>query len=195
MRVILEKYTNILQQLYWFAYLQLLWVIFSVCGCIIFGIFPATYALFHIWKDFQSDTSTTKALFQQFHHVYMTSFFSLNKAGMLWQAMVLLISTNLVIIHPDYVLFKWMVLGMLGFLLLSVIHFFRQVDLNGQIIGQIKKSFMLVLLYPKNNAIYMIVFLGLILSLYVLPGVTFFFGVSLSIYLIVQFDRKTDCIF
>lgn len=190
--IMIERYALFIQKLYWFAYLQLLWLLFTTCGLIIFGIFPATYALFSVWK-MQNNVSTGE-VFRSFRNEYFSSFIPLNKAGLIWQAMLVIISSNLLIVDREYSLVKLAVLGMLGLITLSIIHFFQYADLERQAILQIKRSFSLLFLHPRENVIYMMIFIGMIVTIRFLPGLSFFFGISFPVYLTVKLGKVKSSI-
>lgn len=180
----LTKYVYVLQKIYWFAYLQILWILFTMCGLILFGLFPATHALFTVLKE--SEELASGKAFRIFRSAFTSSFMKMNIAVMIWQPMFILIGLNLIIISSDYLFLKWMVLGMLGLILLSIIHFFQTFKQELPIVLQIKNAFFLVFLHPKENVGYMVIFVLLLLSVTFLPGFTFFFGMSVSVYFAVK---------
>lgn len=184
MNLALSKYAYILQKVYWFAYLQTLWSLFTICGLVFFGIFPATHALFTVLKE--SKQLSSGQVFYIFRMTFTSSFMKINKAAMIWQVIVLLIGLNLIIIPSDYLYFKLMDMGMLGLILLSIIHFFQYFELEMPIILQIKRAFSLVFLYPKENASYMFIFVLLLIAITFFPGLTLFFGMSIPLYFIVK---------
>lgn len=178
------KYVYVLQKIYWFAYLQILWILFTIGGLIFFGLFPATHALFSVLKE--SEELASGKAFRRFRNAFTSSFMKMNKAAMIWQPMVILIGLNLIIISSDYLFLKWMVIGMLGLILLSIIHFFQNFKQEIPIVLQIKNAFFLVFLHPKENVGYMVIFVLLLLSITFLPGFTFFFGMSIAVYFAVK---------
>lgn len=184
MTLALSKYAYVLQKIYWFAYLQILWILFTMIGFIFLGIFPATHALFTVLKD-QKELSSGEA-FRKFRGAFTVSFLKINKAAIIWQPMYTIISLNLFIISSDYLFIKVMVTGMLGLILLSMIHFLQYFEVEKPILSQIKRAFSLVFLLPKHNAGYMCVFVLLLLAIAFIPGITFFFGMSLAVFFIVK---------
>lgn len=187
MNLVLSKYVMVLQKIYWFAYLQVLWMVFSLVGLVVFGVFPATHALFTVLKE--KDLSSGEA-FRQFRNAFAFSFFKMGKAAIIWELMILLISFNLFIVHSIYM--KFLVMGMLGLILLSVIHFFQYFEIENSIIFQVKRAFSFAFILPKNNAGYMLIFVLLLLAIAYIPGITFFFGISVAVFFVVKIGNSEE---
>ncbi|WP_256941198.1 YesL family protein [Bacillus sp. EAC] len=65
-----------------FAYVNLLWFLFSIAGLIIFGIFPATVALFTIVRKW-IQKETDFPIWQTFLSVYLNEFKNSNRLGLI----------------------------------------------------------------------------------------------------------------
>jgi len=65
-----------------FAYVNLLWFLFSIAGLIIFGIFPATVALFTIVRKWLLK-ETDFPIWQTFLSVYLNEFKNSNRLGLI----------------------------------------------------------------------------------------------------------------
>jgi uncharacterized membrane protein YesL len=187
MNVILDKYVLVLQKIYWFAYLQALWMLFTLIGLVVLGIFPATHALFTVMKE--RDLSSNKA-FHEFRNAFKRSFIKLNGAGILFGLMLSLISTNIFILESIYV--KYLVMGMLGLIFLSMIHFFQYFEIKKPILSQLKKAFSIVWILPKSNVGYLSIFILLVLAIAIIPGITFFFGMSVAVFFIVKIGGSEE---
>jgi uncharacterized membrane protein YesL len=187
MNVILSKYVYVLQKIYWFAYLQVLWMLFTLLGLGVFGIFPATHALITVLKE--KDLSSGEA-FREFRNAFTCSFIKLSGAALIWHFMFLLISTNLLIFQSIYL--KYLVMGMIGLLFLSMIHFFQYLEMNQPIVSQVKRAFSFVWVLPKNNAGYFFILVLELLAIAFIPGITFFFGISIAAYFIVKVGNSEE---
>ncbi|AVR00232.1 hypothetical protein OBCHQ24_14850 [Oceanobacillus iheyensis] len=187
MNVILNKYVLVLQKIYWFAYLQALWLLFTLIGLVVLGIFPATHALFTVMKE--RDLSSNKA-FHEFRNAFTRSFIKLNGAGILFGLMLSLISTNIFILESIYI--KYLVMGMLGLIFLSMIHFFQYFESKKPILTQIKKAFSIVWILPKSNVGYLSIFILLLLAIAIIPGISFFFGMSVAVFFIVKIGGSEE---
>lgn len=187
MSVFLSKYVFVLQKIYWFAYLQMLWMLFTLLGFIVFGSFPATHALFTVLKE--KDLSTGEA-FRKFRNAFTSSFVKLNGAAILFGIMFMLISINLFLFQSIYM--KYLVMGMLGLIFISMIHFFQSFETEKSIIFQVKKAFSVVWILPKNNVGYLFIFVLLLLAIAFIPGIAFFFGISVAVFFIVKIGDSEE---
>lgn len=187
MNLVLSKYVYVLQKIYWFAYLQVLWMLFTLIGLVGFGVFPATHALFTVLKE--KDLSSGEA-FHKFRNAFKFSFLKMGQAAIIWELMFILISLNLFIFHSMYI--KYFVMGMLGLILLSLIHFFQYFEIEKPIIFQVKRAFSFAFILPKNNAGYMFIFVLLLLAIAFIPGITFFFGISVAVFFVVKIGDSEE---
>lgn len=74
------KLNTVMEWIARFFIVQLIWILFSVLGLIVVGIFPATFTMFAIcrkWINKQTDFS----LFKTFWKLFQTSFFKTNILG------------------------------------------------------------------------------------------------------------------
>lgn len=184
---ILSKYAIVIEKIYWFAYLQVLWVLFSLLGFIVFGIFPATHALMMVLKE--KDLSSIEA-FRIFRNAFTRSFIKLSGAGVVFLFMFVLLSINVMIFQVVYM--KILALGMLGLVFLSMLHFFQYFELEKPFVYQVKRAFSFVWVLPKNNVGYVLVFMGFILSITFIPGIALFFGVSVTMFFVVKIGNSEE---
>lgn len=182
MEKVLNIYSKGISKIYRFIVLHLLWLGFTLIGLVVLGIFPATHALLEVMKE--PDDLTIGEYYRHFVKSYFGAFVKINQAGIIWQAMFVLISLNALIVVNE--LIQLLVLGMLLLLLLCVVYFFEHFQVEGTIIGQIKLSFGYVFLYPRRNVIYMCVLFCLILAINFSPGITFVCGSSVAAHFIAK---------
>ncbi|WP_182200187.1 DUF624 domain-containing protein [Paraliobacillus salinarum] len=187
MNTILSKYAIVIEKIYWFAYLQVLWVLFSLLGFIVFGVFPATHALIMVLKE--KDLSSIEA-FRIFRNAFTRSFIKLSGAGIVFLFMFVLLIINVIIFQVVYM--KVLALGMLGLVFLSMLHFFQYFELGKPIVYQVKRAFSFVWVLPKNNVGYVLAFMGFILSIAFIPGIAFFFGVSITMFFVVKIGNSEE---
>lgn len=185
--MMLSKYAMVLQKVYWFAYLQLLWMLFTVCGLVIFGLFPATYALLSVVRE-REELSSLEA-FHKFKKLFVSSFKPMNKTGLLWQVMVLLLASNLLIIPVENVVVRAAVVAVLGLTILGVVHFFQYFEPDKASIFQIRRAFSFVFLQPRKNVGYMMILVLLLVAIRFFPGLSFFYAVSSCAYFVVKIGR------
>ncbi|MDC3423143.1 DUF624 domain-containing protein [Aquibacillus sp. 3ASR75-11] len=73
-----EKFNQIVYWMLKIAYINLLWIFFTVIGLIAFGIFPATAAMFAITRKWIILEERDFKIFQTFWSFYRQDFFKLN---------------------------------------------------------------------------------------------------------------------
>ncbi|MCM3115062.1 YesL family protein [Neobacillus sp. MER 74] len=69
-----------------FAYLQLLWILFTIVGLGIFGIFPSTAAMFSVVRKWVMGAEDAP-VFKTFWQTYKTEFVKVNGLGLIFVAM------------------------------------------------------------------------------------------------------------
>ncbi|MCT2537028.1 YesL family protein [Aquibacillus koreensis] len=70
---------RILEWIMWIAYVNLLWFGFSLLGLIVLGIFPATVAMYTVWRDLLIGKPVK--FFNTFLHTFKSEFFKANLIG------------------------------------------------------------------------------------------------------------------
>ncbi|WP_407271110.1 YesL family protein [Radiobacillus sp. PE A8.2] len=172
-----------------FAYINLLWIGFSILGLIVFGFFPATIAMFAVirkWIRGEDDLPT----FRTFWSVYKQEFLKGNLFGVIIfiilfifyidiQFMQLNAENWLNLIHiPIY-------LVMLFFTLMALYLVPVYVHYDISIFQVFKNAFLIMLINPIINVM---VLISLAVTYYVMtfvPGLLFFFGGSIGAFLIM----------
>lgn len=185
--MMLSKYAMVLQKLYWFAYLQLLWMLFTLCGLVIFGLFPATYALLTLVKE--KEELSSREGFYRFKNIFVSSFKTINKTGLLWQVMVLLLASNLLIIPVENVVVRAAVVAVLGLTILGIVHFLQYFEMDKASIFQIRRAFSFVFLQPRKNVGYMMIFVLLLVAIRFIPGISFFYVVSSCAFFVAKIGK------
>ena len=187
MDVLLSKYAMVLQKLYWFAYIQMLWLLFTLSGLVILGIFPATYALLTVVRE--SEELSSREVFYKFKRLFVSSFKSINKTGLLWQLMLLLLASNLLIIPAESVFVRTAVVVVLGLTILGVVHFIQYFEVDKASVFQIRRAFSFVFLQPRKNVGYMMIFVLLVVAIRFFPGISFFYVISSSAYMVAKVGK------
>ncbi|RFB18715.1 DUF624 domain-containing protein [Bacillus sp. HNG] len=76
-----EKFNHFAVMMLKFAYVNILWIVFTVLGFGVLGLFPSTGAMFTIVHKWLSKEPVEK-IFQTFWNTYKKEFISLNKFGL-----------------------------------------------------------------------------------------------------------------
>ena len=139
-----------------FAYLQLLWICYTVLGLGIFGIFPATAAMFSVvrkWIMGESDIP----VYQTFWKTYKTEFLKVNMLGLILTAIgwILYIDYHYFTFGESVVssVIKIVTLIVTYFFIITCIYFFPvYVHYHYRLMDYIKFSFLYSLASPLKSA-------------------------------------------
>ncbi|MGE8081272.1 YesL family protein [Peribacillus loiseleuriae] len=173
-------------------YLHFLWVIFTILGLGVFGISPATAALFsviHEWFDRDFDIP----IFRKFYAVYKTQFLKSNKLGIILIGLGVFFYIDMNIskqyIQSFYVHLFLLFIIFLYFL--TVLHFFLVfVRYELKFLLYFKQSLFVALARPLET-IAMIICLILLFYLFrFLPILLFFAGSSIIAYPLAWFAYR-----
>ena len=172
-----------------FAYLHLLWVLFTLAGAVILGIYPSTTAAFAImrkWLHGESDLP----VFKKFWTYYRNEFWKSNHLGLYITIILFVILVDLFYITSMVESsFSWisvpLLAGMLffSFLLLYIFPVFVQFDQS--VLMTIRTAFLLMLISPIQIFVLMICLLAITVIAWFFPAIGFIFGISLYAFVSV----------
>ncbi|WP_080875258.1 YesL family protein [Oceanobacillus timonensis] len=173
-----------------FAYLNLLWIAFSLLGLGLLGFFPATAAMFAVvrkWVHGEKDIP----VFQVFWKSYKKEFLKINVLGYMLAGTGYLMTMEFQILrtqeHIAYTMASFAVVGL--FLLLAVIALylfplFAHFQLRP--LDYIKWALLIGIGHPLLTVFLLGIVIALIyLSLMTIPAVLFFFGGSVIAYILM----------
>ncbi len=167
-----------------FAYVNLLWIGFSILGLVVFGFFPATISMFAITRKWAMG-ETDIPIFQTFLNTYKSEFIKSNCLGAIIAIILGLIVFNLVLIQnmgngffeviqiPIY-----MFMFAAGLTILFMFSVYVHYELT--LLQIIKNSFLMMIIHPIEN---LVIISGLAAVFFVVkfvPGLGFFFAGSIS---------------
>ncbi|WNS79001.1 YesL family protein [Domibacillus sp. DTU_2020_1001157_1_SI_ALB_TIR_016] len=172
-----------------FAYINLLWIGFSLIGLVVLGFFPATISMFTIIRKWlMGDTDIP--IFRTFWTTYKSEFIRSNGLGLLVVAIAGLIVLDLVFMKnsgnsfisvvqiPLYIIMFAAVMTMF-YLFPVYVHYELKL---AQII---KNSFLMMLINPLENLTMIAGIVAVFFVVKVIPGLGFFFGGSLTAAIIM----------
>lgn len=167
-----------------FAYINILWIGFSLLGLVLLGFFPATISMFTIIRKWlMGDTDIP--IFSTFWSTYKAEFLRGNGLGLLIVAVSGLIMFDFVFVRnvggsvveviqiPLYMLILAVILTML-YLLPVYVHY------ELKFFQMIKNSFLLMLVNPIENIVMVSGMVALFFLFKFIPGLSFFYGGSLA---------------
>jgi uncharacterized membrane protein YesL len=187
------------------AYINLMWICFTLLGGIIFGFMPATVAVFTLIRKWRRDRDDLP-VFRTFWQCYKKEFMKSNLLGLLLLLLGYLLYLNLTLLQTDVLVFAILRYVMLFFCILFMIMtlFLFQVyaHYNLKPLLYLKTALLIGLTYPHFVALMV---LGIILLQYLLmliPGIIPFFSVSLLAYMMTwiaevvfkKLDNKEDTV-
>jgi uncharacterized membrane protein YesL len=171
------------------AYVNLLWIGFSLLALGIFGFFPATIAMFSLirkWLIGETDVS----VFHTFWNTYKKEFIKSNGLGLIILIIAGLIVLDLVfmknngssftsIIHIPLYLFIFTCVMTVFYLFPVYVHY------DIRFFEMIKNSFLIMLINPLSN---LVMISGVVAVYFIgktIPGIVFFFGGSMTAMIIM----------
>ncbi|MFC4323903.1 YesL family protein [Litchfieldia salsa] len=176
------------------AYLNLLWMIFTIAGLVVFGLFPATAAMFSVTRKWvMKDTDIP--IFKTFWQSYKSEFIKSNLLGL-----VLVLIGG--ILFFDLRFFQSANIGIWGILympllavtfiyalvLLYVFPIFVHFDIT---IRQIlKNAFLMMVLNPLSTIMMILSFISIYFLIMNIPGLIPFFTGSVLAYAMMFFSYR-----
>lgn len=172
------------------AYLNLLWVVFTLLGLIIFGFMPATAAMFSVTRKWVLGEPDIP-IFKTFWKTYREEFFKLNVYGIILMVSVylLVIGFNILFFHPS-VVYKIASFGIVAIFILYaiVLTYFFPIYVHFDLkkgTDYVKWPFVIGIVHPILTLVLIVGISLLVYAVYsVFPGILFFFAASVVAYII-----------
>lgn|SRR5690625_136376 len=178
------------------AYLNLLWIAFTIIGLGIFGFMPATTAMFAIarkWLHGEVDIPITKTFWQQ----YKASFFQTNILGLILGGVGYLLVVEFRILQVQesmmYTIVGFGVLFILCMYGILLTYFFPiYVHFNLSLTEYLKWPLIIGIIHPLLSIFLLgLLGVGIYVLLMTVPAILFFFGGSTAAYIIMWGVSKT----
>jgi len=165
-----------------FAYVNLLWIGFSLLGLVFLGLSPATVAMFTVMRKWMMGESDIP-VFQTFWATFKKEFLRSTGLGIVVALLTGLIFIDLSYMKIDHSNFLQLTHIPLYLLILAIIMtvfyiFPVYVHYNVTFIQLFKNAFFIMLVNPISNLVMLIGVAAAIYVMSVLPGLLFFFGAS-----------------
>ena len=179
-----------------FAYLNLLWVLFSVVGLLFFGVLPATTAMFAVVRKW-IDGDTDIPVFETFWNAYRKEFVKINLLGYGVLLVGYLLTIEFQILrsqeHIAYLIASFGVIGLFiiyFIILLYLFPIFVHFDLKP--FEYIKWAFVIGIGHPLLTVFLIGVMIAIVyLTFVTIPALLFFFGGSISAYILMWGASQT----
>lgn len=183
---------NVVEWITRFAYLNVLWVLFTLLGGVIVGFFPSTTSMFAIVREWlKGDTDIP--LFKTFWKHYRVEFFKSNLLGVFVTLIVGIIALDIFYIQSnDNDLLTWTYLPLFAFMLLFTMFLFYLfpsfVHFNLTLGQVIKNSFFIMLINPITTLLIFLCLLPFFYLISLLPAIGFIFGGSVYAFISMRFS-------
>lgn len=168
-----------------FAYVNLLWIGFSLLGLVVFGISPATVAMFTIIRKWIMGDNEIP-VFQTFWDSYKKEFLRGNRLGLIIALLAYIIFIDLNYIKLDTIIQIPLYLIIFAIVMTILYIFPVYVHYNVTFIQLFKNSFFIMMVNPLSSIMMLIGFVALFFVMKFLPALLFFFGGSLSAGIIMS---------
>ncbi|MGP4075447.1 YesL family protein [Halobacillus sp. K22] len=168
------------------AYLHLLWILFTLAGAVIFGLFPSTTAMFAIVRDWLKG-KTDRNLFSTFWIYFKGEFWKSNRLGLVVLGLLLLISVDIYYIRTISEGVTWTYVPLFAFMFIFLLFLFYLfpvfVHYDLKIPAILKNTFLIMLISPVQSFLILVSLASLMLVFRSLPALAFLFGGSLYTFI------------
>jgi uncharacterized membrane protein YesL len=164
------------------AYINLLWILFTLSGFIFFGFFPATIALLATLRQFIRKNHPP--VFKTFWHYYKKEFFNSNKLGLIITVIGLILYMNITFLQSTannmsfYLFYSSIILS--GIYLLIICYTLASyVEVEQQLGVHLKNALLITISNPIPSLFIIFGFAAVYFAVTYLSGLGFFFSVSI----------------
>src|SRR5699024_8952222 len=158
-----SKLYNILEWITKFAYVNLLWFVFTLAGGIILGLYPATVAMFAMVRDWLRGKSDLPVL-KTYCNYYKADFFKSNLLGIFFY---ITLNEQLTWTHIPLFAFTLVVILFLFYVFPSFVHF----DLK--VIPLIKNAFLIMIISPSYSFLIIVSLVSVYFIMKFIPALFF----------------------
>lgn len=178
-----------------FAFLQLLWIVFTILGLGIFGIFPSTAAMFSVVRKWVMGVEDAP-VFKTFWQTYKTEFIRVNGLGLIFVAMgwLLYVDFHFFTIGDSMgsSILKMVTILITYFFITTAIYFFPIfVHFQYRFFGYLKYSFLYSVSSPLRTAGIFIITCAIYFLLLKVPSLFLIFSGSIISYIWMWYVYST----
>lgn len=170
------------------AYMNILWILFSVAGFILFGIFPATVSIFAIIRKWRKG-DTEVPIFKTFWQFYRSEFFKSNQLGFILLIIGFILYVDLRILYLTVgflqLLYYPILILFFIYLLVCLNAFPVYVHYELKALQIIRTSFIRIIINPLSTLAMLAGTIGVIFLTNFIPGIIPFFSVVLLALVLV----------
>jgi uncharacterized membrane protein YesL len=163
------------------AYINLLWILFTLSGFVVFGFFPATIAMLATLRQFIRKNHPP--VFQTFWHHYKNEFFKSNKLGFLIAVIGIILYMNISFLQStsndlsSFLFYSSMIMICIYFLIICYT-MASYVEFDQPLGTHLKNALLITISNPIPSLFMVFGFAAVYFAVTYLSGVGFFFSVS-----------------
>jgi uncharacterized membrane protein YesL len=164
------------------AYINLLWILFTLSGFVVFGFFPATIAMLATLRQFIRKNHPP--VFQTFWHYYKKEFFNCNKLGLIIVVIGLILFMNISFLQStsndisSLLFYSSIIMSCIYFLIICYT-LASYVEVDQPIGTHLKNALLITISNPIPSLFIIFGFAAVYFAVTYLSGVGFFFSVSI----------------
>lgn len=172
------------------AYLNVLWILFTVVGLGIFGLFPSTVAMFAVTRKWLIEDKDVP-IFSTFWETYKKEFFRANVIGLILSIIIYLLTIQFQILRTvegtGYFIASYAILALFLIVFIMALYLFPIfVHFKLNMIDYFKWPLVIGILHPILTFFLMVIVLAInYLSFLFLPGLLFFFNGSVTAFIVM----------
>jgi uncharacterized membrane protein YesL len=164
------------------AYINLLWILFTLSGLVFFGFFPATIAMLATLRQFIRKNHPP--VFQTFWHYYKKEFINSNKLGLIIVAIGFILFVNIRFLQStsnnmsSFLFYSSIIMSCIYFLIICYT-MASYVEVDQPLGVHIKNALLLTISNPIPSLFIIFGFAAVYFAVTYLSGIGFFFSVSI----------------
>ncbi|MFB3164745.1 DUF624 domain-containing protein [Neobacillus sp. 179-J 1A1 HS] len=164
------------------AYINLLWILFTLSGFVIFGFFPATIALLATLRQFIRKNHPP--VFQTFWQYYKKEFFNSNKLGLMIVAIGFILYLNITFLQStstnmsSFLFYSSVIMSGIYFLIICYT-LASYVEVEQPLGTHLKNALLITISNPLPSLFIIFGFAAVYFAVTYLSGLGFFFSVSI----------------
>lgn len=164
------------------AYINLLWILFTLSGFVIFGFFPATIAMLATLRQFIRKNHPP--VFQTFWHYYKKEFFNSNKLGLIIVVIGLILFMNIRFLQstssdmPSFLFYSSIIMSGIYFLIICYT-LASYVEVDQPLGTHLKNALLITISNPLPSLFIIFGFAAVYFAVTYLSGLGFFFSGSI----------------
>lgn len=163
-----------------FAYVNLLWIIFTFVGGIVFGFYPSTIAMFAIVRDWLQGRSDLPVLKSFWEH-YKSNFWKSNLLGIFINVFFAFIAIDIYYIQINTnEQLAWTYVPLFAFMFIVIMYLFyifpSFVHYDLKVVPLLKNAFLIMLISPIYTFFMIVCLAAIFFIMRMIPALFFIFG-------------------